>query len=118
MQKRSEGNNDHTEIGDIFQVVEAEDIEEVENADNNKSSNLEANRRLSKTDENCTSVQKTNIRDRPPIEATSDVIEISGDNSDDGHGEKEITKSGKTIIFYSSHCQINKCYWTLFFTIV
>ena len=82
---------------------EAEDIEEVENADNNKSSNLEANRRLSKTDENCTSVQRTNIRDRQPIEATSDVIEISGDNSDDGHGEKEITKSGKTIIFYSSH---------------
>ena len=108
MQKRSEGNNDHTEIGDIFQVVEAEDIEEEENADNNKSSNSEVNRRLSKTDENCTSVQRTNIRDRQPIEATSDVIEISGDNSNDGHGEKEITKSGKTILFYSYCNQMNK----------
>ena len=75
------------------------DIEEEENADNNKSSNLEPNRRLSKTDENFASAQRTNIRDKQPIEATSDVIEISGDNSNDGHGEKEITKSGKTILF-------------------
>ena len=109
MQKRSEGNNDHTEIGDIFQVVEADDIEEEENADNNKTSNLEASRRLSKTDENFANTQRTNIRDKQTIEATSEVIEISGDNSNDGHGENEITKSGKTILFYSYFDQMNKC---------
>ena len=97
LQKRSEGNNDHTEIGDIFQVVEVEDEDEEGIADGSKHLGLDNKDIASKSIDLSTTPSKKSPVNRETEEETSDCIEIRDEELDDRNIEQTTTNSGRNL---------------------
>ena len=95
LQKRSEGNNDTTEIGDIFQVVEDDDNDDEVNLEGNQSVGMESNEISKKTDEATTCLKEKRSNEKEAEEDTSDCIEIMEEGQNERGFERNTTNSGK-----------------------
>ena len=94
MQKRSEGNNDHTEIGDIFQVVEVEDNDEG-NSEDRKNVGIDGNAISNKHGETCTDAGKKRSILKDSEEDTPDCIDVREEGMNERDTEQNATNSGK-----------------------
>ena len=94
MQKRSEGNNDHTEIGDIFQVIEDDDNDDEGNLEGSQYLGLDNNDITNKMDDTTVNPNKK-IRNDNEGDDTSDCIEVSRESQNEGDIDRTATNSGK-----------------------
>ena len=95
LQKRSEGNNDQTEIGDIFQVVEYDDNEEEGNTDNDKFESMEVNVIERNHEEPGRGTEKGGKKDKEREEDDLDCVEIKEGSSEETNADKTAVNSGK-----------------------
>ena len=95
LQKRSEGNNDQTEIGDIFQVVEYDDNEEEGNTDNDKFASMEVNEIERNHEEPGRSTEKGGKKDKERVDDDLDCVEIKEGSSEETNADKTAVNSGK-----------------------
>ena len=95
LQKRSEGNNDQTEIGDIFQVVEDDDNDEEGNTENDKFEGMEVNDIERNNDEPGRSTEKGGKKDKERVEDDLDCVEIKEGSSEETNADKTAVNSGK-----------------------
>ena len=94
MQKRSEGNNDHTEIGDIFQVVEVEDNDEGNSEDRNNIV-IEGNDISNKHGEPSTDAGKKRSIVKESEEETLECIDVREEGVNEGDTEQTAINPGK-----------------------
>ena len=95
MQKRSEGNNDQTEIGDIFQVVECDDVEDEGNTENDKFSEMEVNDIDNIHGKRGLDSEKGDPTNKEQNEDDLDCVEIKEGSSKTSNVDRSATNSGK-----------------------
>ena len=95
LQKRSEGNNDQTEIGDIFQVVEDDDNEEEGNTENDKFADMEVNDNERNHEEPGRGTEKGGKKDKERVDDDLDCVEIKEGSSEETNADKTAVNSGK-----------------------
>ena len=95
LQKRSEGNNDQTEIGDIFQVVEDDDNEEEGNTENDKFADMEVNDNERNHEEPGRGTEKGGKKDKERVEDDLDCVEIKEGSSEETNADRTALNSGK-----------------------
>ena len=94
MQKRSEGNNDHTEIGDIFQVVEVEENDEG-NSEDRKNVVIDGNDISNKHGEHSSDAGRKSSIVKDSEEETLECIDVREEGENEGNTEQTATNSGK-----------------------
>ena len=94
MQKRSEGNNDHTEIGDIFQVVDVEENDEG-NSEERKTVVIDDNDISNKHGETSTDAGKKRPAVQDSEEVILDCIDVREERVNEGDPEQTSINSGK-----------------------
>ena len=103
LQKRSEGNNDHTEIGDIFQVAEGDDEDEDDSFEGGSHQLGLVNNEISpKTNETTNSEDKSKGSDTQGGQEITNCVEaredVMGEGQNEGDVEKTSSLSGKMSI--------------------
>ena len=95
MQKRSEGNNDQTEIGDIFQVVECDEVEGEGNTENDQFSDMEVNEIDNIHGKRGLDKEKGDPTNKEQDENDLDCVEIKEGSSKISNADRSASNSGK-----------------------
>ena len=95
MQKRSEGNNDQTEIGDIFQVVECDEVEGEGNTENDQFSDMEVNDIDKIHGKRGLDREEGDPKNKEPDDDDLDCVEIKEGSSKVSNADRSANNSGK-----------------------